>query len=160
MFAGIKVYATSQSQTYDCLALYDCVVDEPGLLYKGKEENPLGVSPYTLGDGDRFSTRHLTIEFKNNLDGLLEEIEGETPKTFGKIDVCVCWSKVDDTFKGYEIEQITESNLDERKYPGVTHLLRHNGDPHIISVIMLETATDMIRAGRLKLPVSDPKKSS
>jgi hypothetical protein len=66
---------------------------------KHKDDNPLGVSPYTLGTGKQFSTRHLTVEFKNNLDSLIEDVKGESPKTFGKIDICVCWSKVGDSFK-------------------------------------------------------------
>ena len=152
VFAGIRIYSTSQSQTYDCLIEYDCDRDEHGLLYKTREENPLGVSPFTLGDGKRFSTRQLTIEFKNNRDSLMEDVEGDSPKTFGNIDVCVCWGKVGDSFRGYELEQVTESNLDERKFPGVTHLLRRNGDVHVVGVIMLETVTDMIRAGKITIP--------
>ncbi len=153
VFAGIRIYSTSQSQTYDCLVEYNCSSDEPGLVSKGKEENPLGVSPYTLGAEKRFSTKQLTVEFKNNLDSLIEDVEGDSPKTFGNIDICVCWGKVGDSFKGYELEPITESNLDERKFPGITHLLRRNGDVHVVGVIMLETVTDMIRAGSISVPV-------
>src|SRR5207237_9966579 len=112
VFAGIKIYSTSQSHTYDCLAEYDCDRGEPGLEYKGREENPLGVSPYTLGDANRFSTKHLTVEFKNNLDGLIADLEGDGPKTFANIDVCVCWGRVADSFRGYELDAIAESNLD------------------------------------------------
>ena len=150
----MKIYSTSQSQTYDCLVEYDCTADEPGLRYGEKEENALGVSPYTLGSEKKFSTRHLTVEFKNNLDSLIEDVDGESPKTFGNIDVCVCWGKVSDSFKGYELVPITQMNLDERKYPGVTHLLKRDGDVHIVGVIMLETVTDMIRAGKIGVPVS------
>jgi hypothetical protein len=49
VFPGIRIYATSQSQTYDCLIEYDCERDCPGLLYKAKDDGALGVSPYTLG---------------------------------------------------------------------------------------------------------------
>lgn len=156
VFAGIRTFATSQSKTYDCLAQYDCAREEPGLAYKGSEENPLGVSPFTLGEGERFTTRHLTVEFKNNLDSLIEDVEGESPKSFGQIDVCVCWGKVGDAFKGFEVVPIEEPNLDQRKFPGVTHLLRHDSDAHFVSVIMLETVTAMIRAGRISIPVRPP----
>lgn len=152
VFPGIKVFATSQSQTYDCLVMYDCGRDERGLVYGDSGGSPLGVSPYTLGTGPRFSTRHLTLEFKNNLDSLIEDLDGESPKTFGNVDLCVCWSKVDDAFRGYELVPISEANLDERKFPGVTHLLRHNGDAHVVSVIMLEAVKSMILAGRIQIP--------
>jgi hypothetical protein len=153
MFAGMKVYSTSQSHTYDCLLEYDCSREEPGLKYGGKEENPLGVSPYILGAEKRFSTKQLTVEFKNNLDSLIEDVEGDSPKTFGNIDICVCWGKVGDSFKGYELEAITEQNLDARRYPGITHLLTRDGDVHVVGVIMLETVTDMIRAGKISIPL-------
>jgi hypothetical protein len=156
LFPGIKVYATSQSQTYDCLIEYDCSREESGLLYRGKDENPLGVSPYTLGDEERFSTRQLTVEFKNNLDSLIDDVGGDSPKTFGNIDICVCWGKVDEQFKGYELEQVVESNLDQRKFPGVTHLLRRDGDVHVVGVMMLQTITGMLQTGKVGLRTPSP----
>lgn len=154
LFAGAKVYATSQSQTYDCLMEYDCPRTTAGLAYIDAEQNPLGVSPYTLGDVERFSTRQLTVEFKNNLDGLIDDVKGDgSRKQFENIDICVCWSKVGDTFKGYELEQITPNNLDRRQFPGVTHLLSHNGNPRAMSIIMLKTVADMMLAGSLTIPV-------
>jgi hypothetical protein len=107
----------------------------------------------TLGNHKRFSTKQLTIEFKNNLDGLIADVDGDSPKTFGHIDVCMCWSKIAGSFKGYEVEQITESNLDERQFRGVTHLLRRDGDLHVVKLVMLQTITSMIEAGNLVIPV-------
>jgi hypothetical protein len=130
---------------------YDASRDQPGLRYAGREDNPLGVSPYTLGTQKRFSTKQLTVEFKNNLDSLIEDVEGDSPKEFGNIDICVCWGKVGTQFKGYELEPITETNLDERKFPGVTHLLRRDGDVHVVSIVMLQTITEMISSGKLNL---------
>jgi hypothetical protein len=151
VFAGMRVYATSQIKTYDCLVEYDTPREEPGLRYGSRDENPLGVSPYTLGTQKRFQTKQLTVEFKNNLDSLIEDVEGDSPKEFGNIDICVCWGKVGTQFKGYELDAITESNLDERKFPGVTHLLSRDGDVHVVSVVMLQTITEMINSGRLDI---------
>jgi len=90
----------------------------------------------------------VTLEFKNNLDGLIADLGDEnTSKSFGHIDVCVCWTMIGDKFPGYGIEPITEANLDERAYPGVTHLLRRDGDSHKICLILLKNITDAIRAG-------------
>jgi hypothetical protein len=158
IFPGISVYATSQSKTYDCLIEYDCVADHPGLRYRAADDNPLGVSPYTLGTQTRFSTKQLTLEFKNNLDSLVSDVEGDSPKKFGDIDVCVCWGKVSDSFRGYELEPITETNIDERQYPGVTHLLRRDGDVHVVKVILLENVVDMIQAGKLNITL-EPQRS-
>ena len=94
------------------------------------------------------------MEFKNSLDSLVEDVEADdSPKRFANIDMCFCWGKVGDVFKGYELGQISDTNPDERKYPGVTQLLRRDGDAHVVGVVMLETITSMIRAGKLSIPV-------
>jgi hypothetical protein len=154
VFAGIKIYATSQSHTYDCLVRYDCANDTKGLRYADTavEKYPLGLSPYILGIHDRFSTGDVTLEFKNNLDSLIAEMYEEgAAKNFNHINICVCWSMVDDNFKGYSVEKITETNLDARQYPGVTHILHRDGDSHVIQIIMLKRIIDMIQAGYMQL---------
>jgi hypothetical protein len=152
VFPGIKIYATSQRKTYDCLVEFECDPSEPGLSYS--EQYPLGLSPYVLGDGNSFSTKQLTVEFKNNLDGLIADLDGTGPKTFAHIDICICWGMIDDSFAGYTVEPVIEARLDERRYPGVTHILRHNSDAHVVGVIMLETITRMILAGQMIIPVA------
>jgi hypothetical protein len=149
VFAGLRIYATSQTGTYDCLVEFDCAQDAEGLSYS-ETESPFGLSPYTVGIRNRFTTRPLTLEFKNNLDGLIADLGDEnSKKSFGHIDICVCWTMIGDKFPGYEVESISEANLDERAYPGITHLLRRDGDTHIVSLILLGEVTDAIRAGRV-----------
>jgi hypothetical protein len=63
---------------------------------------------------------------------------------------------IGDRFPGYEIETVSETNLDERAYPGVTHLLRRDGDPHKICLILLKEVTDAVRAGRVGVLASKP----
>ena len=58
-----------------------------------------------------------------------------------------------ETFKGYELETITGDNIDDRKFPGVTHLLHRDGSSKPMSIIMLDTVIDMIKAGRVTIPV-------
>ncbi len=109
VFPGIRIYATSQIKTYDCLALFECPVGSDQLKYYSVDRNPLGLAQFVIGDGPTFHTRNLTLEFKNNLDALLVDIEEPSkPKAFGQIDVCVCWSTVGDRFAGYELHEITE----------------------------------------------------
>lgn len=156
VFPGSRIYATSQISTYDCLMEFDCPVDTHGLHYS-ETESPFGLSPYTVGTKGNYKTRPLTVEFKNNLDALIEDIgDDNSPKSFGHIDICVCWAMIGDKFRGYEVEPVTETNLDERAYPGVTHLLRRDGDPHRVGVILLKEVTDAIRAGRIAV-LATPK---
>lgn len=148
---GILIFATSQNQTYDCLTSFEASADAPGLKYRSEAENALGLSPYMIGDGEVFSTRTLTLEFKNNLDALVEDVAGDSPKDLSAIDICVCWSKVGERFDGFTLEEISMPNVDKRQYPGVTHVLRRDEDGHSIQVIMLE---DMLRAaGDGRIPV-------
>lgn len=148
VFPGLQIYATSQIKTYDCLIRFDCEPTEQGFEYGSAEQNPLGITPF-VHNSKRFFTKELTLEFKNNLNALTAEFEGDSPKSFNHIDICVCWWKTGDIFRGYELEEITDSNADKRKYPGVTHLLKRDGESEAISIIMLKTVTDMILSGRI-----------
>lgn len=104
-----------------------------------------------LGDKDKFATKHLTLEFKNNLDGLIAELSGDSRKSYANIDICVCWGVVDSKFDGYTLTEVMESNIDERAFPGVTHILYRDGDAHTIQVIMLRDVLGMIRSGQVHL---------
>ena len=79
IFPGIRIYATSQIQTYDCLVEYDSPIDGPGIAYKSLNENPLGLAPFVLGTAKKYSTKELTVEFKNNLDGLIYDLDSDSP---------------------------------------------------------------------------------
>ena len=151
VFAGIKVYATSQSQTYDSMVRFECDRGTPHLAYS-LDESPLGLSPFVLGNERKFATRNLTLEFKNNLDGLILDVgDPNSRKTFGHMDICVCWSVVGERFRGFELTEIVESNLDLREFPGATHVLIRDGDVHRLQVVMLKAIIDRILAGQLPL---------
>lgn len=155
MFPGMKVYATSQSKTYDCLVHFSCDAGTPGLNYNSPDKYPLGVSPYVLGSKPKFETADLTLEFKNNLDALIEDVGNGingSKKNFTHIDICVCWGKVSNAFPGFHLEPVTPQNIDQRRYPGVTHLLTRDEFSHVIQVIQLSTVVDLIRSGALSLP--------
>ena len=153
IFPGIRVFATSQIKTYDSLVKFECSINNQNLRYHSIDKNPLGVSDYILGDKESFSTRYLTLEFKNNLDGLIGDLVGkaEPTKDFSHVDICVCWRVFADNFSGFTLEEITNENIEERRYPGTTHLLRRDGDRHVIQVIMLERVVEMIKTGRIKI---------
>lgn len=153
IFPGIQVFATSQIKTYDSLVKFECLSSNQHLRYYSIDKNPLGVSDYILGDKESFSTRYLTLEFKNNLDGLVGDLVGkaEPTKDFSHVDICVCWRVVADNFPGFTLEEVTNENIEERRYPGTTHLLRRDGDRHVIQVIMLERVIELLKTGRIKI---------
>ena len=149
VFPGIRFLATSQSQTYDSLVFFSCDSNLRGLRVS---DCTLGLAPSVLGDGDNFSTRNLTLEFKNNLDSLIADIDDENrPKQYQHIDICVCWGIVQENFAGYELTRVGSTNLDQRRYPGTTHLLQRDGEAHSIEVVMLSTIRDLVESGDLSL---------
>ena len=149
-FPGLKVFATSQNMTYDCLIQFDCASDHPRLIYDGLSgTNPLGISKFVLGTKPNFKTAMLTLEFKNNLDALIDDVAPESKKKFNHIDICVCWGVIGSSFKGYELIEVTDSNVDQRAFPGITHLLKKDGDAHVMQIILLRSLVGLIQSGRI-----------
>lgn len=149
VFPGVHFLATSQSQTYDSLIFFRCDSSDARLQFN---QYSLGLAPSVLGDSDTFRTRNLTLEYKNNLDSLIVDMDDENkPKQYQHIDICVCWGTVQDSFPGYELKTIDSTNLDQRGYPGTTHLLQKDGEAHAIEVIMLSALRDLVESGELPL---------
>jgi hypothetical protein len=153
VFPGVKILATSASRTYDCYVEFDCRERLERLRYRAIDNNPLGLSLDTLGATEtHFSTKGLTLEFKNNLDGLLGNLGSQSSsKAFRNIDICVCWEALEEKHRWYTLDAITEANLHVRHFPGVTHVLRKDGEAHVIQVIVLEDIVKGFRLGRLGL---------
>jgi hypothetical protein len=161
LFPGLKIFATSGQQTYDCYVQFECKGGLESLRYGGIDDKPLGLSTDILSIEDKhFSTKSLTLEFKNNLEGLIANLESESSKkAFHHIDICVCWGPLEEQQRSYTLAPITEANLHERRYPGVTHVLRKDPETHVIQVIMLEDIARRIAAGQIRLssPSAAPK---
>lgn len=148
VFPGIKVSATSQMKTYDSLVCFECDRSAPGLAYKNADTNALGLAPFLLGEDQRFETRELTLEYKISVDGLIEDLaRPQSNKAFQHIDLCVVWSKFQGSWPGYELLSIQGSNLEDRKYPGVTHILMRDRDTHVVQLVMLEKVIDLLVEG-------------
>ena len=149
VFPGVRFLATSQSQTYDSYMYFRCANGTKGLR---ANKSVLGLAPSVIGDIDEFQTHRLTLEFKNNLDSLIADIEDESrPKQFQHIDICVCWASVQESFPGYELDLVGQGNLDQRQFPGTTHLLQRDGDSHTIEVVMLSTIRRLVENGELSI---------
>ena len=149
VFPGIHILATSQSQTYDSLIFFRCDSSERGLQFSGYT---LGLAPSVLGSDETFHTRNLTLEYKNNLDALIDDIDDDNrTKQYQHIDICVCWGTIQDDFPGYELKPVGATNLDQRRYPGTTHLLQRDGETHVIEVIMLSKLRALVESGEVSL---------
>ena len=104
------------------------------------DERPLGVA---FADGRPIKYVGQWMEFKINSDGLTDDFDREPgqpgKKYFGLVDLLVCES-VDSATDGYEIIDVTSDNYDERKFYGVTHILKSaSNNDHEVQVICLRT---------------------
>lgn len=82
---GYRVFATSQSETYD--SLYELEYPDAAEYKFDRTLRPLGVADRYLGE----STEPRVLEYKHDFDGLLDDIEQEV-KSQSHIQLVVCWS--------------------------------------------------------------------
>lgn len=82
---GYKIFATSQSETYD--SLYELDYPNDGECKYERTVRPLGVADRYLGE----TTEPRVLEYKHDFDGLLDDIEQEV-KSQSHIQLVVCWS--------------------------------------------------------------------
>jgi hypothetical protein len=83
----------------------------------------------------------------------IESVPGaQAKKWFTTINLLIC-QKVDDAADGYSIEPITADNVNERRYFGVTHLLRSSANQdHVIQVIALKDLRESLVANEAFVP--------
>lgn len=106
-------------------------------------DRPLGLA-FPGGNPRNFAGQWL--EFKVHSDSLITDFKrgvGEpSKKYFGLVDLLVCES-IDTATDDFEIIDVTGENYNERKFFGVTHLLRYAGNSeHQVQVICLKTLRD------------------
>lgn len=86
LLKGYRIFATSQSETYD--SLYSLDYRSAGDVQYSREINPLGVSDRI---SDHSETEPKVLEYKFDFDSLVEDFEREV-KTAEHIELVVCWS--------------------------------------------------------------------
>lgn len=113
---GYKIYATSQSETYDSLFFLD--YDVAGDVKFSKNIRPLGVSDRVAGHG---ATEPKVLEYKYDFDMLVEDFEREI-KSPEHIDLVVCWSIGADYKDRFYLKPLLVGDEGgDRIYYGATH---------------------------------------
>jgi len=82
---GYRIFATSQSETYDCLYELD-YPDDVKFKFE-KSGRPLGVADRYLNQ----STEPKVLEYKHDFDSLIDDFEQEV-KSQAHIHLVICWS--------------------------------------------------------------------
>ncbi len=124
LIRGIQLLSSSQYNQYD--GLYRFRMDPPFLLYTRSSDNPLGVDPELFaGITDSLQTPVSILEYKFNLDALIEEIENGS-KNAGEIKLAVCWELGQKWKELFAVLSYLDSdNFHHRQFHGVTHHLAH-----------------------------------
>lgn len=133
---GMTLFGTHDSTMLDGLFSYHLDAD-PVFAYN-KSTCPLGV---VFIEGQEKHLDQGWLEFKYSSDLLCGDINkkaGEPGKKwFSLIDLLVC-EKVDDAVEGFEFIAVEEATVPERRFFGVTHLMRSSSNnEHVIQVIEL-----------------------
>jgi DNA-binding Lrp family transcriptional regulator len=121
---GIRILSTNERLTYD--GLYRIIIDEPieNHIYDSTI-NPLGIKRDVIAEirSYPFITEPTVLEYKFSLDALIENIEDGT-KNSNDIGLVVVWETGEDYKGNYKITSLLDtSNLTQRQYHGVTHLM-------------------------------------
>jgi hypothetical protein len=134
---GLRLLATSSHQQYDGIFRY--AVTEPLQNHHfDKITNPLGVQD--LRHDKAFLSKPFVLEYKYNLDALIQEFENEE-KTESHIDLAVTWEIGEQWKKRYSVTSLLEfENLQHREFHGMTHIFRdeRTGDVRFYAIILSE----------------------
>ena len=134
---SIKIMATHQSRRYD--GIFRIIIKEPlkNHIYD-KESNPLGALKTTITK--ELTSKPYILEYKYNLDALLEEFE-TGDKVQKDINLVIAWEMGEDWGKRYTVFPLLHfSNLQHRPFHGCTHILNDatRGDFVFYAIILKE----------------------
>jgi hypothetical protein len=133
----MKLMATSSHQQYD--GIYRFTVKEPLQNHVfAKDTNPLGVQ--TMQHATEFSSKPYVLEYKQNVDALIQEFENQE-KQESDISLVVAWDIGSEWKKRYSVTSLLDSNnIQHRPFHGLTHIFRdvNSGNVRFYGIILSE----------------------
>lgn len=137
LIRGIQLLSSSQFNQYD--GLFRFSMEPPFDLLIRSAQNPLGVDAQQFAGVDyALESPVAVLEYKHNLDALIEELDNGTKKA-DEIKLAICWELGEKWRAHFEIlSYLDNENLHHRQFHGITHHLLHavSGLP-AFSVIVL-----------------------
>ncbi len=126
---GIHILATSQYKQYD--ALYRIFMEHPFDDYIRGDQNPLGVDESSfikeLQHNQNRESPIKILEYKYNIDALIDDFNNETKKT-NEIGLVVAWEMGNKWKNAFDVTSyLDEENVHHRIFHGCTHKLTHQG---------------------------------
>jgi transposase-like protein len=132
---GIRVMASSGHKQYDGLFRYHLSAPLSNHVYNGTT-NPLGVAEPKYAEN--FQSKPYVLEYKFDLDRLIEDFENEE-KQESDIDLVVVWNVGTRWQERYQVVPLlTEDNLHHRPFHGITHELHddNTGDKRLDLIVL------------------------
>ncbi len=124
LIRGIQLIASSQYNQYD--GLYRVRMDPPFDKYVLSDNNPLGVVEDFFDRDDPYVSTVKVLEYKYNLDGLMEELNGEIKDT-NDIGLVVAWEMGVKWAERYDVTCLLDPDtVHYRQIHGATHLFVHS----------------------------------
>ena len=116
---GIQIISSSTHKQYD--GLYRILMEEPFEKFMISKDNPLGLDTFHFYDRSQVRSVVKVLEYKYNLDGLIEELQAET-KSAEDIGLVVAWElgiKWRELFD--VVSYLDEDTVHRRVIHGATH---------------------------------------
>jgi hypothetical protein len=124
LIRGIQLLSSSQFNQYDGLFRYR--MGSPFDLFIRSDQNPLGVDAQIFaGTETTLESPVGVLEYKHNLDALIEELDNET-KRAEEIKLAICW-EIGEKWRSHfdALSYLDNENLHHRQLHGVTHHFSH-----------------------------------
>lgn len=123
LIRGIQLIASSQYNQYD--GLFRVKMDSPYNKYIRSNENPLGIDEDLFNNDTLFATKVKVLEYKYNLDGLVEELQSEV-KSINDIGLVVAWEIGIKWREMFDVTSLLDTdNTHHRQIHGTTHSFTH-----------------------------------
>lgn len=136
---GLKIMSTNERFTYDGMYRIEFSPPYENHLYD-QEKNPLGIDQDCIDEHEGFRSSPKILEYKFNLDALIEDIESGI-KNSNEIDLVVVWECGTDFQGNYEIVSLLDNeNLSERPFHGITHIVygHKSGQTEMYLIVLKE----------------------
>ncbi len=134
---GIQILSSSQYNQYD--GLFRFVFDEPLEKYLNSNENPLGIEQAHLtGVNPPVYMPVKILEYKHNLDDLIEEFQTEEKRS-DEIALVVVWDSGTRWKAAFDVTSYLDpAHTHLRQFHGLTHLFSHSasGVPAFEAIVL------------------------
>jgi hypothetical protein len=120
---GIQLVSSSQYKQYD--GLFRIRMEPPFKKFILSDLNPLGIDEEHFVGKEKLETVVKVLEYKYNVDGLIEELQGGV-KAVEDVDLVVAWEMGEKWNQMFEVTSYLDSdNVHLRNIHGVTHSFTH-----------------------------------